>query len=105
MLFFLSKTAFPAEDLNGRKITSIGCHSWDGTCYISLDGQAFGNSLTCSNKPTDEIRFDNTDTNINMKRAYQSLLIAYLTDKKVSITIDGCSRQGWPTLIWYRIHG
>ena len=98
----LSQSAHADEETGYRKIVSIGCHNTNGTCYVALDGTSFGGSLGCANAPTIEFRFDNGDTEIG-KRAYASLLAAYLSGKSVTAHLVGCTSQGLPALAWFRV--
>ena len=91
------------ENVGGRKIVDIGCHSGDGTCFVTLDGAPFGASLSCRTSATNEFRFDNGDTAIG-RRTYASFLAAMLSGRTVSVYIDGCSSQGAPTLLWFHIN-
>jgi len=85
-----------------RHITHIGCHHVDGTCYVSLDGAAFGAAENCVNAPAggNEFRFDNADT-ANGRRTYASLLAAFLSQRSVAVLIRGCSAQGVPSLLYF----
>ena len=78
---------------------AIGCHNFDNTCFIILDGPGFGVNQGCVNSGTG-VRWDNGDTSEG-KRTYATFLADYLAGKKVDITLYGCSRQSFPTLIWY----
>lgn len=97
-------TARADDHVVARHITRIGCHHVNGTCYVSLDGAAFGAAENCANAPTgsNEFRFDNADT-ANGRRTYASLLAAFLSQRPVTVHISGCSAQGWPSLLYYDI--
>jgi hypothetical protein len=92
-----------AEEAAQRRITSIGCHHGDGTCFVSLDGAPFGGNEGCSAGGGNQFRWDNADA-ANGRRTYASLLAAYLQGKRVTVSISGCSGQGVPTVLWYRVH-
>lgn len=91
------------EDTGPRTITSIGCHSIDNTCFVSLDGPVVGANQGCQAIDNNNIRWDNNDTSEG-KRTYSSLLAAFLAGKKVNIHIYGCSLQGYPKVIWYVVY-
>lgn len=97
-------TAHADENVVARRITNIGCHHVDGTCYVSLDGAAFGASENCAKAPAggNQFRFDNADT-ANGRRTYASLLAAFLSQRPVTVLIRGCSGQGVPSLLYYDI--
>jgi hypothetical protein len=101
LLALLSLSA-NAETAIGRKVKVVGCHNTDGTCYVILDGAAFGSSQNCSVNPTTEFRFDNGDTVIG-RRAYASFLTALVSGRPVTVTVSGCSRQGWPRLHYFNV--
>ncbi|QNW97025.1 hypothetical protein IC797_11670 [Acinetobacter seifertii] len=102
LVSFFNTTSFAGENVNGREITDIGCHSINGTCYVTLSGDSFGTTLGCANTATHEFRFDDADTT-NGKRAYASLLAAFLTNKTVDIFLDGCTSQGAPKLQYFHV--
>jgi hypothetical protein len=97
-------TARADEHVAGRHITRIGCHHIDSTCYVSLDGAAFGAAENCASTPAggNQFRFDNTDT-ANGRRTYASLLAAFLSQRPVTVQIRGCSVQGVPSLLYFDI--
>ena len=89
------------ENLGQRTITGIGCHNYNNTCFIALDGVEFGADQGCTNA-SNQVRWDNGNTSEG-KRAYSTLLTAYMTGKKANITIYGCNYQSFPTITWYWI--
>ncbi len=97
-------TARADDYLAGRRITHIGCHHVDGTCFVSLDGAAFGAAENCAQTPAggNQFRFDNADT-VNGRRTYASLLAAFLSQRPVTVHIRGCSSQGIPSLLYFDI--
>jgi len=98
-------TASRADDLvTGRHITRIGCHHVNSTCYVSLDGAAFGAAESCASAPagSNQFRFDNADT-VDGRRTYASFLAAFLSQRTVSVLIRGCSAQGMPSLVYYEV--
>jgi hypothetical protein len=97
-------TARADDHVSGRRITHIGCHHVDGTCYVSLDGAAFGAVENCAHTPAggNQFRFDSADT-VNGRRTYASLLAAFLSQRPVSVLIRGCSSQGVPSLVYFDI--
>lgn len=98
----LHTPAFGSESLTNRKIHSIGCHAGDGTCFVQLEGAAFGSSLGCTVTSTSEFRFDNAGT-ADGRRAYASFLAAFLSGRPVSVVLLGCTSQGSPNLIYYYV--
>jgi len=99
----LSNTsAFASESVAGRKVVGVGCHGADGICYVTLDGSPFGASLSCASGTSNDFRFDNGDTSSG-KRAYASFLAAALAGKTVSVTLEGCTSQGYSKLAYYFI--
>jgi len=97
-----SLNAYAGEDLSARKIVNVGCHTGDGTCFVELDGAAFGASLNCPVKPTNQFRFDNSDTAVG-KRTFAAFMAAYLSGKHLAVHLEGCSAQGWPTVAWFYV--
>jgi len=95
-------SAYAGEDLSARKIMDIGCHNSDGTCFVDLDGAAFGASLNCPVGAGNQFRFDNSDTAVG-KRTFAALMAAYLSGKHLSVHLGGCSSQGWPTIQWFYV--
>lgn len=97
-----SLNAYAGEDTGGRRILDVGCHNVNGTCFVDLDGAAFGASLNCPVGATNQFRFDNSDTAVG-KRTFAALMAAYLSGKHISVHLDGCSSQGWPTIAWFYV--
>jgi len=97
-----SFSAHADEETGWRKIVDIGCHHVGGTCFVTLDGAAFGASLGCPGAPTNQFRFDDGDT-VTGRRTYSTLLAAAMSGKSVSIHLTGCSTQGVPTLAWFHV--
>ena len=97
----LSSTgAFAAESVASRKVVGVGCHNTDGTCFVTLDGAPFGATLGCAVGASNDFRFDNGDTSIG-KRAYASFLAASLAGKSVSVSLEGCTSQGFAKLAYF----
>jgi hypothetical protein len=61
-----------AEEVSGRRITSVGCHAEGGTCFVSLDGPAFGGSLGCTTGASNQFRWDSADT-ANGRRTHATM--------------------------------
>ncbi|MCS0583189.1 hypothetical protein NX784_16485 [Massilia pinisoli] len=97
-----SFSAHADEETGWRKIVDIGCHHVGGTCFVALDGAAFGASLGCPGAPTNQFRFDDGNT-VTGRRTDSTLLAAAMSGKSVSIHLTGCSSQGTPTLAWYHV--
>lgn len=97
-----STNAFAGESVASRKVVSVGCHNTDGICYINLDGSPFGSTLGCAIGGLNEFRFDNGDTSIG-RRAYASFLAASLSGKSVTVTLEGCTSQGYPKLAYFLV--
>lgn len=102
ILVLAVSVAWAGEDLGTRKISNLGCHNGDGTCYVTLEGATFGSSLGCPNAPVPEFRFDNADTDAG-KRSYATFLSAFLYGKPVVVHVDGCTQQGYPKLQYFRV--
>ncbi|MPS62318.1 MAG: hypothetical protein E2595_12630 [Acinetobacter sp.] len=108
LLFFVflalcfNTTLFAAESVEGRKIIDIGCHADSGICYVTLSGSPFGSTLGCRFPQTNEFRFENVETS-HGKRAYASLLAAFLAKKTVDVYLAGCTSQGHPNLVFFHI--
>lgn len=97
-----SLNAYAGEDLSARRIVDMGCHNTDGTCFVDLDGAAFGASLNCPVGSVNQFRLDNTDTAVG-KRTFAALMAAYVSGKHLSVHLEGCSSQGWPTILWFYV--
>jgi len=95
-----SNGAFAGESVAGRKVVGVGCHNTDGTCFVTLDGSPFGATLGCAVGASNDFRFDNGDTPIG-KRAYASFLAAALAGKTVSVSLEGCTSQGFSRLAYF----
>ncbi|WP_426323355.1 hypothetical protein [Pseudoduganella sp. R-43] len=99
-LSLTSNSANASEYVAGRKVVGVGCHNTDGICFVTLDGSAFGATLGCANGASNEFRFDNGDTSIG-KRAYASFLAAALAGKTISVSVEGCTVQGYSKLAYF----
>jgi hypothetical protein len=102
LTFGFALHAKATESLVDRKIVSMGCHETSGTCYVAIDGAPFGAVDGCPIGPTNEFRWDDAET-ANGRRAYASMLTAFTMQSPMSITVSGCSTQGWPKLAMFRI--
>jgi hypothetical protein len=104
-LFLFTSLSHADENISSRKIVDIGCHAYNGICYVQLDGPAFGSTLNCSSpaSSTNQFRFDNADS-VNGKRAFAALYAAFLTKKEIDVYLSGCTSQGAPKLGYYHIH-
>jgi len=96
----LTVTAFAGESVASRKVVGEGCHNTDGTCFVTLDGSPFGSTLGCAVGASNDFRLDNADTSIS-KRAYASFLAASLAGKLVSVSLEGCTTQGYAKLAYF----
>ena len=84
-------------------IADIGCHQVDGTCFVEIHdhgGQNVNISSGCANSGS--LRWDNAHTE-NGRRTYDSLLKAFEMSASVSVTVGGCTSQGYPALLWYHL--
>jgi len=99
---FFSASASAGESVQARKIVGLGCHNFNGICFVTLDGSAFASTLGCSVGTINEFRFDNGDTAIG-KRTYAALLAASIAGKAVTVYLDGCTSQGYPNLSYYYV--
>jgi hypothetical protein len=97
-----SLNAYAGEDVIARKIVDFGCQNNNGTCFVDLDGAAFGASLGCPTGATNQFRFDNSDTAVG-KRTLAAFMAAYLSGKHVAVHLEGCSSQGYPTITYFYI--
>lgn len=103
LLSLLSIQAHADEDIDGRKIVDIGCHNDIATCFVTVNGAPFGATLNCLGGATNQFRFDNGDTAIG-RRTFSALMTAFISGKRVSIHLVGCSNQGAPTFTWYHVY-
>ncbi len=94
--------AQPVESLGNRRIQSVGCHHSDNTCFVTLDGAAFGATLGCSITSTTEFRFDNADTS-GGRRTHAAMFAAHMANRSVAVAVAGCSRQGYPSVAWWYV--
>lgn len=92
-LSLMGQAAIAVENLGARRVLSVGCHQFNGTCFVSLDGPPIGASLGCGGFSSNECRWDNADT-AHGRRTYAPALAAFLAGRRVSVTVDGCSAQG-----------
>lgn len=84
-------------------ISDIGCHQVDGTCFVEIQdfgAQAVNVNSGCT--ASGSLRWDNAHTE-NGRRTYDSLLKAFEMSATVSVTVGGCTAQGFPALLWYHI--
>lgn len=97
-------TAHADENVVARHITNIGCHHVNGTCYVTLDGAAFGAAENCTGATagSNQFRFDDANS-ADGRRTYASMLEAFLSQRPVTVFIRGCSVQGKPSLLYYEI--
>lgn len=98
------RDALAGELVGPRKIVDLGCHNMDGTCFVTLAGDAFGATQGCVSALSNDFRFDNGDTAVG-KRSYASLLAAFLSGKSVTVYLEGCTAQGVAKLAWFHISG
>lgn len=97
----MTSISFAGETVSNRKITDIGCHLTDGTCYVTLYGEPFGAYENCPSKITNVFRFNSTT--VHGRRAYASFYGAFLAKKNVEVYIDGCYETGSPTITYYHV--
>lgn len=97
--------AQPARALSTgfRSIVDIGCHEGNGTCFVTLDGSAFGGGENCRAGASTELRWDDADQ-ANGKRTFAALYGAFLAGKQVNIEFAGCTSQGYVGVAWFHIH-
>jgi hypothetical protein len=84
-----------AETATG-KVSTLGCHAVDDTCYLSIAG--FNQSEFCNKSSS--IRWDASTSYGN--RFFAALLLAKALETEVSLAIHPakCSAQGFPTLYY-----
>src|SRR5258706_16279759 len=80
----VAAAAWAGENVGPRKVVNVGCHNVDGICFVTLDGSAFGSTLSCPVTSTTEFRFDNGDTTVG-RRTYASFLAALVGGKSVFV--------------------
>jgi hypothetical protein len=84
-------------------ITSIGCQTVNGICFVTLSGAAAGPAGCVEN----QVRWDSVNTP-NGTAAIAQLTAAYLAGKTVSINIDNaCFSEftAYPAMDYYIISG
>lgn len=90
-----------AQSSGARKITSVGCHIKDNTCFVTIDGDPVGPDSCKSNS----VRW-NSDTNPNGKLAYSSFQAATVTKQQIYLeisTVCYIDQPLYPTFLWYSI--
>lgn len=92
-----------AEETGFRSIVDIGCHEDKGTCFVKLDGSAFGGAQNCRVGASTEVRWDDADQ-ANGKRTFAALYGAFLAGKQVNLEVSGCTSQQYVAVAWYHIH-
>lgn len=88
------------ETLGLRTIQSIGCHSVDGTCFVVLSGAYFGASC---GPLYNQVRWDDADQP-NGKRTFAALYGAFLAGRSVDVTVNGCTKQGFPKIVYFYVY-
>jgi hypothetical protein len=100
---FLFSTGFTnAESTGKRQIISMGCHTHDATCYVSISGAAVG-PQSCSST---SLRW-NKDEAASGKETFSLLLAAFAGDKSVSFKVsDQCyvNQNSFPTFRYLSVH-
>lgn len=84
-------------------VTSIGCQTINGICFVTLSGAAAGPPGCVSN----DVRWDSVNTP-NGNAAIAQLTAAYLAGKQVAINIDNnCFAEfpSYPAMDYYVISG
>jgi len=92
--FLVSSSVFSASMSGPRKITEIGCHAGDNTCFVGVDGAVVG-PASCSGV---SIRWDSSSS--AGKNQLSLLMAAYMAGKSVNFYIlDGCysAQTTYPT--------
>ena len=100
-LMVISNNLFSAESSGPRKILSIGCHNYNSTCYINIDGAPITGATGCS---SNSIRWD-SQNDINGKSTLALMMMASSTGSKVSIYTQSCYSQQptYPTILFFDI--
>lgn len=81
------------------KLTVIGCHTNNNTCYVSIAGDPVGNA----NCQSTSIRWD-VETTPNGERALAMLTSAFYAGKKVQFAIPDYTCHGaHPTFSYFNI--
>lgn len=99
MMLMMGQT-INAEETGYREVVAIGCHSYDGECYISLAGDTFGSDYGCADT---QARWNSLTTK-NGRAILAMLTSAFIAGKYVDIYVDGCYERAdggiWPQLGW-----
>lgn len=96
---FLFQNSASAQTTFTGQISDIGCHHVNATCYATFRNVPIA-LPECANKG--ELRWDNADSE-DGRRTYSSLLSAFLTDTWLSVTVSGCTIQGYPAILYYHL--
>ena len=98
ILLIISNNLLSAETSGWRNILDLGCHDFDGTCYVTLDGAPVTGSPGCS---SNSIRW-NAQSDINGKSTLAIMMMANATGSKVSIYTDKCypAQAAFPQLTY-----
>lgn len=84
------------------KISTIGCHLGDNTCYLTIKGYK---SMYCSSSSWagESVRWS-TDTPAG-RRAHAMLYAAYLSGSTVRLQMDTkkCFALTYPTFVWLQV--
>ncbi len=75
-----------AEETGFREVLDIGCHSYDGECYISLVGDVFGSEHGCASI---QARWNSLATK-NGRAILAILTSAFIAGKYVNIYVNEC---------------
>lgn len=105
ILFFISLIIFPAFSYSAgytgpRSLLEVGCHNGDGTCYLVVDGAAFGESSCMGSS----LRWDaSTKSGRNVLGVLNS---AFIAGRKVDFYVSpGCylNQPAFPTFSWFNV--
>jgi|GEM_PF-3357879 len=91
----VSSSALAAPLTASGKVAQIGCHLAADQCYVEIAGWG-GGYPGC---PSNSIRWNGSTDVGRMHFSY--FMAMYLSGKPVTIVIDGCFWQNYPTFSYY----
>lgn len=101
----LGQRARAGEETGYQTIVDIGCHSYNGVCYVTLSGgSTFGANEPCRAGlgATNQARWDNADQPSG-QRTFAALYGAFLAGRKVMLYIAGCAAGTFPGFAYYHV--
>lgn len=95
-------TAVQAAEWSGyRYIKDFGCHKYDGTCYVTVDGASVSGGTGCT---SNSIRW-NSQTDVGGKNWLALVLYAKALNRRVGFQIESCysNQPEFPTFSWGKL--